>query len=118
MRGDPERARGQRGQASAELVAIVPVLVIAVVAAAQLAAAGWALWSAASAARAGARAAHVGGDPERVALGALPEPLREGAEVDDDEDLSVRVKAPGIVPGVPRIAISAAANLDPLAGDG
>ena len=99
-------------------MAIVPLLVLVVAAAAQMAAAGWALWSAANAARAGARAAHVGGDAERVALGALPKPLREHAEVEDEEDLRVRVKAPGVVPGVPAIAVSASANLDPLAGDG
>lgn len=94
----------------------MPILVIVIVAAAQFAAAGWALWSSATAARAGARAAHVGGDPERVALDALPESLREHAEVDDDDDLRVSVKAPGLVPGIPRIPVSAAANLDPLAG--
>jgi hypothetical protein len=110
--------RSEAGQASAELVAVVPLLVLVVVAAAQMAAAGWALWSAGNAARAGARAAHVGGDPEGVAKDALPESLREGAEVDDEEDLRVRVKAPGLVPGVPRLAVTAAANLDPLAGDG
>lgn len=93
----------------------MPVLVVAVVAAAQLAAAGWALWSSGTAARAGARAAHVGGDPERVALGALPRSLRDEAKVEDGEDLRVSVKAPGLVPGIPRIPVSAAANLDPLA---
>ncbi len=116
MATTPDRERDERGQASAELVAVVPLVVLAVVAAAQLTAAGWALWSAAGAARAGARAAHVGGDPERVALGALPGPLREDAEVSDDEEVRVQVKVPGLVPGIPRLAISAAANLDPLAG--
>ena len=109
---------GENGQASAELVAIVPLLVLAVVAAAQMGAAGWALWSAANAARAGARAEHVGGDGKDVALAALPQPLRETATVSDEEGLSVRVKAPGLVPGIPRIPVTAAANLDPLAGDG
>lgn len=109
---------GEDGQASAELVAIVPLVVLVVVAAAQLTAAGWALWSAASAARAGARAAHVGGEAEAVARAALPGSLREHAEIDADEEVRVNVKAPGLVPGVPRIAVTAAANLDPLAGDG
>ena len=108
--------RREHGQASAELVAIVPLLVLALVAAAQLAGAGWALWSAAGAARAGARAGHVGNDPERVALAALPGPLRDGAEVEDGEEVRVRVKAPGLVPGIPRLAVSAASDLDPLAG--
>ena len=114
-----KRRSGEAGQASAELVAIVPLLVLVVVAAAQMAATGWALWSAANAARAGARAAHVGGDPERVAKAALPDQLREDAEVSDDDGVRVRVKAPGLVPGIPRLAVSAASHLDPLAhGDG
>ncbi len=113
-----KRLSGEEGQASAELVAIVPLLVLVVVAAAQMAAAGWALWSAASAARAGARAAHVGEDAERVARAALPGSLREHAEIDDDEEVRVKVRAPGLVPGIPRLAVTAAANLDPLAGDG
>lgn len=93
---------------------MVPLLVIAVVAAAQLAAAGWALWSAGNAARAGARAAHVGGDAERTALDALPGPLRERAEVEDGDSVEVRVRAPGLVPGIPRLGVSASASLDPL----
>ncbi len=113
-----KRASDADGQASAELVAVVPLLVLVVVAAAQMAAAGWALWSAGNAARAGARAAHVGGDAERVAHDALPGPLRGHAEISDDDELTVRVRAPGLVPGIPRFAVSAAASLDPLAGDG
>jgi hypothetical protein len=107
----------ERGQASAELVAVVPLLVLAVVAAAQFMVAGWALWAAGNAARAGARVSHVGGDGERAALQALPRPLRKGAEVSDDDSLRVRVRAPGLVPGIPRLPISAATSLDPL-GDG
>lgn len=110
--------RGERGQASAELVAVVPMLVASVLVAAQLAAAGWSLWSAASAARAGARSAHVGGDAERVALGALPEPLREDADVEQEGSFRVRVSVPRLMPGLPRLPLSAAARLDPLAGDG
>lgn len=116
--GFKRRSAEAEGQAAAELVAIVPLLVLVVVAAAQMCAAGWALWSAATAARAGARAAHVGGDPERAARAALPAELRERAEIDDGEEVSVRVVAPGLVPGIPRLAVSAAARLDPLAGDG
>jgi hypothetical protein len=107
--------RSDRGQASAELVAVVPLLVLAVVAAAQFAAAGWALWSAGNAARAGARAAHVGDDAERVARHALPGPLRERAEITDDDELRVEVRAPGLVPGIPAVRVSAASSLDPLA---
>jgi hypothetical protein len=107
--------RSERGQASAELVAVVPLLVLVVAAAAQLAAAGWALWSAGNAARAGARAAHVGGDAERVAREALPRPLREKAEISDDDEVRVEVRTPGLVPGIPAIPVTAASSLDPLA---
>jgi hypothetical protein len=107
--------RSERGQASAELVAVVPLLVLVVVAAAQLAAAGWALWSAGNAARAGARAAHVGGDAERVARDALPAPLRERGEISDDDEVRVEVRAPGLVPGIPALSVTAASSLDPLA---
>jgi hypothetical protein len=110
------RHRGQSGQAAAELVAVVPVLVLVVLALAQLALAGHAAWSAANAARAGARAAHVGGDPESVALDSLPEHLREHAEVEDSGPIRVRVEAPGLLPGVPRIPLAASAALDPAAG--
>jgi hypothetical protein len=104
------------GQASAELVAVVPVLVLLVLVLAQLAIAGHAAWSAANAARAGARAFHVGGDVESVALDSLPEHLRADAEVEDSGRIRVVVEAPGLVPGVPRIPLSASAALDPDAG--
>lgn len=110
--------RGERGQASAELVAVVPMLAAAVLVAVQMTAAGWALWSAGSAARSGARAMHVGGDGERAAMDSLPGPLREKAEVEQKGPLRVRVQVPRIIPGLPKLGLSAAARLDPLAGDG
>ena len=84
------------------------VLVLAV---AQAAVAGYALWSAGSAARAGARAAHVGGDPEAAALSALPGWLERGADVATEGPVEVRVSAPALVPGVPAIRIAAASDL-------
>ena len=109
------RAR-EAGQAAAEVVAVVPSLVLLVLALAQLALAGHAAWSAANAARAGARAAHVGGDAESVALGSLPRHLREHAEVEGAGPIRVRVETPGLIPGVPRIPFSASAALEPDAG--
>ena len=93
---------------------MIPVLVVVVAATAQFAAVGWALWSAANAARAGARALHVGGDADRVAVDALPGPLRRHAEVEAGEDVSVRVRAPGLIPGVPPLGVTAVSRLDPL----
>jgi hypothetical protein len=112
----PRRPRTlEDGQASVELVAIVPALLIGVLVAAQLGLVGWALWSAGAAARAGARAAHVGGDVEAAARSALPSPLREGATVNDEDDVGVRVRVPALIPGLPRIPLEASASL--TAGD-
>ena len=109
---------GHGGQAAAELLAVIPLLVGALFALAQLAVAGYALWSAGDAARAGARAAHVGGDPERAALSALPSWLEEGARVEASRAVEVSVGAPAIVPGLPDIRVRAGAGLDPLAAGG
>lgn len=107
--------RAQRGQAAVELVAVLPLLAAAVLALGHAALAGYALWGAADAARAGARAAHVGADPVAAAERAVPAPFtaratRDGAEV------TVRVRAPRLVPAVPRLSVSASTALDPAAG--
>ncbi len=106
----------QDGTASVELVAIVPALLVAALIAAQLAAAGHALWSAGIAARAGARAAHVGGDPERSARRALPGLLRESAEVSHSDGVRVEVAIPRLLPGLPRISVTAHTAMEPAAG--
>src|SRR5262245_2894881 len=97
------RLRSETGQASVELVATLPALVVVALLMAQLAVAGWSLWSAANAARAGARAAYVGGSAGAAARSALPGPLRDGARVRAGGDVEVRVRAPGLVPGLPSI---------------
>jgi uncharacterized protein (UPF0333 family) len=96
-----------RGQASVELLAVLPALLLALLIAAQIGIAGHALWSAGVAARAGARAAHVGGDAVAVARRALPEVLRQGAEVSVADGTAVRVFVPVLVPGLPRLAVRA-----------
>lgn len=111
-----EPGRRERGTASVELVAAVPFLLLAVLAAAQIALAGQALWSASVAARAGARAALVGADPAAVARRALPDSLRDGAEVGGTGGVSVRVPVPVLLPGLPRIMVGAGSALEP--GDG
>ncbi len=110
------RSHGEDGTASVELIAVIPFLLFAVAVAAQGALAGHALWSASVAARAGARAALVGGDPEAVAKRALPSPLRAGAEVNDTEGISVRVRVPGLLGSVPALRVQASSALEP--GDG
>jgi hypothetical protein len=110
------RAGEERGQASVELVAAVPLLLVVTLAVAQLAVAGYALWSAGAAARAGARADYVGGNGKQAARRSLPPPLRAGASIRDSDGLSVRVRAPALVPGIPSVPVTAKADLG--TGDG
>lgn len=95
---------------------MVPFLLLAVVAAAQIALAGQALWSASVAARAGARAALVGGDATAAARAALPPSLRQGAKVEDESGVAVRVEVPRLIPSLPPVRVGASAGLEP--GDG
>lgn len=110
---------GERGTASVELVAAIPFLLLALAVAAQIALAGQALWSASVAARAGARAALVGGDPEAAARQALPPSMRDGAEVEvedeGDEGIAVKVPVPNLLPGLPVVKVRARSG---LGGDG
>ena len=108
--------RREGGTASVEMVAALPFLLLAVLAAAQLGLAGQALWSAGVAARAGARAALVGGEASAAARRALPSSMRDGAEVSDDDGVSVRVVVPRLLPVMPRLTVVASAAL--RAGDG
>jgi hypothetical protein len=110
------RVDSESGQASVELVAIVPALLVAVLLAAQLGLVGYALWSAAAAARAGARAAHVGGNPEAAARSALPQPLREDAVISGEDEIEVRVRVSPLIPGLPAVPLQASTALGP--GDG
>jgi hypothetical protein len=117
LSGDADKgSRGEVGTASVELIAVVPMLLLAVLAAAQIAVAGQALWSASVAARAGARAAIVGGDAGAAARRALPEPMRRGARVEEDGEVSVRVPVPRLLPALPRVMVGARAALE--GGDG
>jgi len=109
-------ARREGGTASVELIGAIPFLLLAILAAAQVGVAGYALWSAGTAARAGARAQLVGGDAAKAARRALPGVLRDGAEVDDDGAISVRVGIPRLLPAMPRLKIRAGASLED--GDG
>jgi hypothetical protein len=111
--------RGEKGTASVELVAAVPFLLLALAVAAQIALAGQALWSASVAARAGARAALVGGDPKAAARRTLPEAMRDGAVVEEDEGddtVSVKVPVPTLLPHLPEVTVGARSGLGE--GDG
>jgi hypothetical protein len=99
-------------------VAALPALLLVTLVAAQLAVAGYSLWGASVAARAGARAAYVGGDPERAARASLPVALRESASVSEGSGVRVRVRAPSLIPGLPRVPLTARAALGVGAGDG
>jgi hypothetical protein len=112
------RQRGEGGQASVELIAAIPALALIVLLVAQLALAGYALWSAGVAARAGARAAYVGGEPERAARASLPESLRRGASVSERNGVEVRVRVPSLVPALPRVPVAARAALGVGEDDG
>jgi hypothetical protein len=111
-----ERRGAETGQASVELIAAIPALTLVTLLVAQLALAGYALWSAGVAARAGARAAYVGGDGERAARVSLPRPLRRDATVSDRRGVRVQLRTPSLVPGVPRVPVTARAGLG--VGDG
>jgi hypothetical protein len=105
-------ARGaeEKGQASVELVAAIPVLALVVALAVQLAVVGYSLWGAGVAARAGARAAFVGGRAERAARRSLPLPLRGHAFIHAADSVAVRVRPPSLVPGLPRLPLTARAG--------
>jgi hypothetical protein len=98
-----------------ELVAALPVLAVGLLVAVQLAIVGYAFWSAGVAARAGARAAYVGGDGERAARASLPPGLRGAASVRMGSGVAVRVRSPSLIPGLPRVPVTARAGLG--AGD-
>lgn len=108
--------RREDGTASVEMVAVIPFLLLAVLVAAQIGLAGHALWSAGVAARAGARAALVGGDAGAVARRALPQSMRDGAEVSDGDGVSVRVVIPKLLPAMPRLTVGAGTALEPDGG--
>lgn len=110
------RCHGEDGTASVELIAAVPFVLFVVAVAAQAALAGHAFWSASVAARAGARAALVGADPEQVAKRALPPSLRRGADVEDEDGVSVAVRVPSLLPELPPLRVAASSGLEPGGG--
>ena len=83
---------------------------------AQLTVAGWAQLSAGEAARAGARAVHVGAAPAVAARHALPDALEPATVRVDGAEVTVRVRAPALLPGLPSLPLTALSALEPEAG--
>ena len=110
---DNNTGHGETGTASVELVAAVPFLLLALAVAAQIALVGQALWSASVAARAGARAALVGADPKAAARRTLPTGMRDGAEVEEEDDgaVAVKVPVPTLLPQLPVVKVGARSGL-------
>ena len=94
----------------------MPLLLVVALGLAQLVAAGWALVEAGEAARAGARARHVGAPADAAVRRSLPGTLAPAQVSADGDEVSVRVRAPALVPGLPSIPVQATASLDPAAG--
>jgi hypothetical protein len=99
------------------LISVIPALILVAATMVQFALAGHAAMSAAAAARAAARASYAGTDVEQAALAALPEALRNAAEVRElDDRTEVEVQAPRALPFMPRIPVAASALLGPEDG--
>ena len=110
-------ARRASGQAVVELLALAPLVIAVAVAAAQLLAAGLCAELAGHAAEAGAAGILQGRDPRRAAADALPGWSRGGLRVQvHGRRVTVRLTAPGIVPGAAgRLAADAQADAGPAA---
>jgi hypothetical protein len=111
-------ARGDDGQASVELVAVLPALLAIALLAWQAVVAGEAWWLAGAAAREAARASALGGDPRAAAREVLPGRLRTGLRVragDGGGEVTVRVRVPAVLAGVPVGSVSVAARMEPQA---
>lgn len=111
----PSRLRSSSGQASVELVALLPLIALLAAVLWQLVVAGHTAWMVATAAQAAARAEAVGAvSAERAARAVLTPRLREDlrVRVDDEGTVRVRVRIPGVLPGVPALpVIGASARL-------
>jgi hypothetical protein len=108
LESEEELNRGEEGSASIELVGVLPFLLLAILVAAQLALAGQALWSSAI-----ARADLVGESGTAAARSALPPSLRDGAEVEAGDRISVAVPVPRLPPVLPGVKVGAKTKLGP-----
>lgn len=102
---------GESGSASLELIGALPVIALALLVALQLAVAGYVLWSAGTAARAGARAVLIGSPPEAAARRALPGVLADRARVSRERGVTVSVRLPKVIPGLPEAWLRGSSDL-------
>jgi hypothetical protein len=58
----------------------------------------------------------VGGDPKAAARRALPPSLRDGAEIEDSDGVSVRVRVPQLLRPLPVVRLGAKTELGPADG--
>lgn len=113
------RLRGQDGQASVEFLGALPLLVIAALLVWQLVLFGTVMTSAQNAARTGSRAASLHSDGEKAAMNALRPSFRDDADVSESPDgkVTVKVKVPLLVPGIPLpLSVTEAAAIPNTAG--
>lgn len=101
----------ESGSASLELVGALPVVAISLLASLQLAVAGYVLWSAGTAARAGARAVLTGDGAQAAARRALPGVLSEDSRVTREDGVTVSVRLPALVPGLPETWLEGSSDL-------
>jgi len=101
------------GQASVEFSVVAVLAAVAALFMAQLVLAGWTLLTAGEAARAGARAAHLGAEPGPASDRAVPLIMGRPNVTEEGGRVLVELETPGVIPGLPRITVEAAAALDP-----
>ena len=102
---------GEAGSVSLELIGALPVVAISLLASLQLVGAGYVIWSAGTAARAGARAVLTGAGPEGAARRALPGVLAEDSRVTREDGVTVSVRLPALVPGLPETWLEGSSDL-------
>lgn len=108
---EARQRRGTGGSVSLELVGALPVIAVSLLAALQLAVAGYVFWSAGTAARAGARAVLIGREPAAAVRRALPGVLAERSKITRRDGVTVAVKLPGLVPGLPETWLKGSSDL-------
>lgn len=110
-RSRPSSLSSSSGSASLELIGSLPIILIVVLVAGQVVIAGASLWAAGVSARAGARAVLTGKSPRGAAERALPEVLRGGLKVSDEEGVRVGVRIPALLPGFPEAHVYGSSSL-------
>ena len=94
-----------------EFLALIPAVALLVLVLLQAVLLAGAWFSASGAARAGLRADEVGAPVDEAVRAALPDGLERGLRITRRDDaFTVTVRSPGVVPGIGRIVVAAAAH--------